>query len=138
MAGQARRRPVGGDLVARKKLRERRGDPLVEQHAHAQEVWLLRAACTSTASICARLTPGNHSRNCSTVAPPSRFSKRALTGTRVPPKTHAPATFCGSRSTALQVAHRGYVLETGRIALADDAKVLRGNEQVRKTYLGEV
>src|SRR5206468_5329689 len=38
---------------------------------------------------------------------------------------------------ALEVAKRGYVLETGRIALADDAKKLRENEQVRKTYLGE-
>jgi branched-chain amino acid transport system ATP-binding protein len=38
---------------------------------------------------------------------------------------------------ALDVANRGYVLETGRIALADDAKALRRNEQVRKTYLGE-
>jgi branched-chain amino acid transport system ATP-binding protein len=38
---------------------------------------------------------------------------------------------------ALEVAKRGYVLETGRIALADDAKNLRENEQVRKTYLGE-
>jgi len=38
---------------------------------------------------------------------------------------------------ALDVAHRGYVLETGRIALADEAKALRQNEQVRKTYLGE-
>ena len=38
---------------------------------------------------------------------------------------------------ALDVADRGYVLETGRIALADDAKNLRQNEQVRKTYLGE-
>jgi branched-chain amino acid transport system ATP-binding protein len=38
---------------------------------------------------------------------------------------------------ALETAHRGYVLETGRVALADDAKVLRDNEQVRKTYLGE-
>jgi branched-chain amino acid transport system ATP-binding protein len=38
---------------------------------------------------------------------------------------------------ALDVARRGYVLETGRIALADDAKKLRENEQVRKTYLGE-
>jgi branched-chain amino acid transport system ATP-binding protein len=38
---------------------------------------------------------------------------------------------------ALETANRGYVLETGRIALADDAKVLRDNEQVRKTYLGE-
>jgi branched-chain amino acid transport system ATP-binding protein len=39
---------------------------------------------------------------------------------------------------ALDVASRGYVLETGRIALADDAKALRENEQVRKSYLGEV
>jgi branched-chain amino acid transport system ATP-binding protein len=38
---------------------------------------------------------------------------------------------------ALDVANRGYVLETGTVALADDAKALRENEQVRKTYLGE-
>jgi branched-chain amino acid transport system ATP-binding protein len=38
---------------------------------------------------------------------------------------------------ALEVASRGYVLETGTIALADDAVALRENEQVRKTYLGE-
>ena len=38
---------------------------------------------------------------------------------------------------ALDAANRGYVLETGHIALADDAKALRENEQVRKTYLGE-
>jgi branched-chain amino acid transport system ATP-binding protein len=38
---------------------------------------------------------------------------------------------------ALDHAHRGYVLETGRIVLADDAKALKTNEQVRKTYLGE-
>jgi branched-chain amino acid transport system ATP-binding protein len=38
---------------------------------------------------------------------------------------------------ALEVANRGFVLETGKVALADDAKSLRSNEQVRKTYLGE-
>jgi branched-chain amino acid transport system ATP-binding protein len=38
---------------------------------------------------------------------------------------------------ALDAAKRGYVLETGTVALADDAKALRENEQVRKTYLGE-
>ena len=37
---------------------------------------------------------------------------------------------------ALDTADRGYVMETGRIALADDAKRLRENEEVRKTYLG--
>jgi branched-chain amino acid transport system ATP-binding protein len=39
---------------------------------------------------------------------------------------------------ALDIADRGYVLETGTIALAGEAKELRQNEQVRKTYLGEV
>jgi branched-chain amino acid transport system ATP-binding protein len=38
---------------------------------------------------------------------------------------------------ALDIANRGYVLETGTVALADDAKALRRNEQVRKSYLGE-
>jgi branched-chain amino acid transport system ATP-binding protein len=38
---------------------------------------------------------------------------------------------------ALDIANRGYVLETGRVALADEAGKLRENEQVRKTYLGE-
>jgi branched-chain amino acid transport system ATP-binding protein len=38
---------------------------------------------------------------------------------------------------ALDVAKRGYVLETGKVALADNARALRENEQVRKTYLGE-
>ena len=37
---------------------------------------------------------------------------------------------------ALDVANRGYVLETGKVALADDAKKLKQNEEVRKTYLG--
>jgi branched-chain amino acid transport system ATP-binding protein len=38
---------------------------------------------------------------------------------------------------ALDAAQRGYVLETGLVVLTDDAKSLRQNEQVRKTYLGE-
>jgi branched-chain amino acid transport system ATP-binding protein len=37
---------------------------------------------------------------------------------------------------ALDTADRGYVMETGTIALADDAKALQQNEEVRKTYLG--
>jgi branched-chain amino acid transport system ATP-binding protein len=37
---------------------------------------------------------------------------------------------------ALDAAQRGYVMETGRIALHDDAKALRANEQVQKAYLG--
>jgi len=38
---------------------------------------------------------------------------------------------------ALDAADRGYVLETGRIVLADKAAALKTNEEVRKTYLGE-
>ena len=38
---------------------------------------------------------------------------------------------------ALDVASRGYVLETGKVVLADKAKALAENPEVRKTYLGE-
>jgi branched-chain amino acid transport system ATP-binding protein len=38
---------------------------------------------------------------------------------------------------ALELADRGYVIETGSVVLADTAENLRGNELVRKAYLGE-
>jgi branched-chain amino acid transport system ATP-binding protein len=38
---------------------------------------------------------------------------------------------------ALQLADRGYVLETGRIVLADTASVLLRDDRVRMAYLGE-
>ena len=37
---------------------------------------------------------------------------------------------------ALSIANRGYVLQTGRIVLADKAENLLNNEQMRKAYLG--
>jgi branched-chain amino acid transport system ATP-binding protein len=37
---------------------------------------------------------------------------------------------------ALSIAHRGYVLQTGRIVLADKAENLLNNELMRKAYLG--
>lgn len=37
---------------------------------------------------------------------------------------------------ALQLAHRGYVMETGRITLTDTTDRLMDNEDVRKAYLG--
>ena len=37
---------------------------------------------------------------------------------------------------ALQVAHRGYVLENGRIILQDQAQALLENSEVQKAYLG--
>jgi branched-chain amino acid transport system ATP-binding protein len=38
---------------------------------------------------------------------------------------------------ALTLADHGYVIETGRIVLADEGRKLLGNEDVRKAYLGE-
>ena len=38
---------------------------------------------------------------------------------------------------ALEVCHRGYVMETGRIALADSAARLLADPRVRHAYLGE-
>jgi branched-chain amino acid transport system ATP-binding protein len=37
---------------------------------------------------------------------------------------------------ALGVSKRGYVLETGRVALSDDSDKLRDNPEVQKAYLG--
>ena len=38
---------------------------------------------------------------------------------------------------ALGVAHRGYVLETGHIVMADESKALLANDDIKKAYLGE-
>jgi branched-chain amino acid transport system ATP-binding protein len=38
---------------------------------------------------------------------------------------------------ALEVAKRGYVLQTGKVVLHDTADALMHNEMVRKAYLGE-
>ena len=37
---------------------------------------------------------------------------------------------------ALDIASRGYVLQTGEIVLSDDAKALQKNEMIQKVYLG--
>lgn len=38
---------------------------------------------------------------------------------------------------ALSIAHRGYVMETGRVVMHAEASVLLADENVRKAYLGE-
>ena len=38
---------------------------------------------------------------------------------------------------ALRVAHRGYVMQTGRLVMDDTAAALLRSDLVRKTYLGE-
>jgi branched-chain amino acid transport system ATP-binding protein len=38
---------------------------------------------------------------------------------------------------ALKIAHRGYVLETGRITMSDQADVLLNDPRIRAAYLGE-
>ena len=40
-------------------------------------------------------------------------------------------------SVALSIAHRGYVLQNGRIVLADSAAALLAADDVRRAYLGE-
>ena len=37
---------------------------------------------------------------------------------------------------ALDVSSRGYVLETGKVALSDRSEALRENPEVQKAYLG--
>jgi branched-chain amino acid transport system ATP-binding protein len=37
---------------------------------------------------------------------------------------------------ALDVADRGYILQTGEIVLAEPAAALRDNEEVKRAYLG--
>src|SRR5436190_1983523 len=37
---------------------------------------------------------------------------------------------------ALDIARRGYVLETGQVAIADDSRRLRDNPEVQRAYLG--
>jgi branched-chain amino acid transport system ATP-binding protein len=37
---------------------------------------------------------------------------------------------------ALSIADRGYVLATGRIALADEARALLANDELKRAYLG--
>ena len=73
---------------------------LVEQDPQAADTCRSRRSWSRTLSACQRSTPGNQSRNCSTVAPSLRFSNSAATGTRVPRNTHAPLTLSGSRSMA--------------------------------------
>jgi branched-chain amino acid transport system ATP-binding protein len=41
-------------------------------------------------------------------------------------------------AVALGIAHRGYVLQSGRIVVADSAAALLGADAVRRAYLGEV
>src|SRR5690348_7016664 len=74
---------------------------LIEKNEHQRGAGTsrLRAAKSSTATTCSRVTP-NHSMMSSIVAPDSRFSKTVDTGMRVPRKTHAPLTLPGTLSTA--------------------------------------
>jgi len=39
---------------------------------------------------------------------------------------------------ALNIAHRGYVLQTGRVIKADTAAKLAADPDVRRAYLGEI
>ena len=40
-------------------------------------------------------------------------------------------------NAALKIADRGYVMETGRIVLEENAKALMANQEVKRAYLGK-
>src|SRR2546425_10090204 len=112
-----------------------------------QAIWIARDDSVNlrTVKACSRVTPGNHSRNWSTVAPPSRFSKSACTGTRVPLNTHAPLTLPGTRSTAAHFVqsnmHRKLRChpDTGkREAHFRSSGAARGVEQFARFAFGDV
>ena len=85
-------------------LLDRLGCALVKKDFHPiNSGSRLAVAKSRTVSTCFRSTPGNHSKNWSMVAPSSKFSNKAFTGTRVPQKTHAPPTRSGRLSTAEHV-----------------------------------
>ena len=58
---------------------------------------------------------GKPSKEIIDASPPSRFSKRALTGTRVPRNSQAPLTLSGSRSTTEQLDQSNMVLRLSRL-----------------------
>jgi branched-chain amino acid transport system ATP-binding protein len=53
-------------------------------------------------------------------------------------KEHGTTIFLVEQNAnqALKIAHRGYVMETGRVSLVDTAENLLANEEVKKAYLG--
>ena len=68
---------------------------LIKNQVHATDSSSARASKSKTASICSRVTLGNHSITSSMLAPSRRFSNKARMGTRVPRNTHAPLTTLG-------------------------------------------
>ena len=40
-------------------------------------------------------------------------------------------------NAALDIADRGYVMETGRMVLEEDAGALKSNQEVKRAYLGK-
>src|SRR5215208_7521870 len=73
------------------------GKILVQQDApHATRSSRAFVACSMNAFACSRRTEGKSSRNSSTVDPPTRWSMRICTGTRVPTKTGVPPMISGS------------------------------------------
>ncbi len=58
--------------------------------------------------------------------------------TRINTETKTPVFLVEQNANiALKTAHRGYVMENGRITLADSSKNLLLNEDIKKAYLGQ-
>ena len=83
-----------------------------------------RASCSSTSRrwACRRSSSSRSSRSSRRS---TRRARRSCSSSRTP-------------SQALAIAHRGYVLQTGKVILTDTAAGLAANPDVRRAYLGEI
>lgn len=80
----------GGDFMAGPPSPQSPRNAMIEEYLHAASEKLVRRAYSRTATTCSRVTPSNASRYSSRLTPPSRFSNKLLTGSRVPAKHSAP------------------------------------------------
>jgi hypothetical protein len=83
------------DLVTEEFPREAPVYALVEQDPHVAEATTRAFASSRKAMTCSRFTVGNPSRKASIDSPPSRYSMRVCTGTRVPANTGVPPKISG-------------------------------------------
>jgi len=72
------------------------------------------------------------------VSPPSSSSRSSRSSRKSTPPGRRSLLVEQNALQALNVANRGYVLQTGRVLLADSAEKLAANADVRKAYLGEI
>ena len=86
----------GLTIVAREQQADPFVDTFIDQQLHEARASRSFRASSSASRATARETVGNPNRKSSRLSPPSRYSKRVWTGTRVPRKTGTPCIVSGS------------------------------------------